>query len=111
MTDLIHRHPVAFWSGSVVLGLLVLFVIVFARSRAARQGTGKQPEIMATAAFLVMVVVPALVAILLAGLLPSSLWRIGSIVLPAAAVLLGLKYWTRLQATRHSRGAEKKHAR
>jgi len=103
MADFIQNHPVGFWSAAVALGVLVLFAIVLARSRKARQGSARQPEITAAAAFLVAVVVPALIALLLAGLLPASLWRIGSIVLPAAAVLLGLKYWAKLRNTRGSR--------
>jgi heme/copper-type cytochrome/quinol oxidase subunit 2 len=103
MADFIQNHPVGFWSAAVALGVLVLFVIVVARSRKARQGSAKQREITAAATFLVAVVVPALIAILLAGLLPASLWRIGSIVLPAGAGLLGLKYWAKLQSTRGSR--------
>ena len=111
MADFMENHPVAFWSAAIAVGLLVLFVIVLARSRNTPQGTQKQREIAGAVTFLVVVVLPALIALLLAGLLPASIWRIGSIVLPAAAVLVGLRYWGKLQSTRQSRGTEKKHAR
>jgi glucan phosphoethanolaminetransferase (alkaline phosphatase superfamily) len=110
MAGFIRDHPVAFWSAAIVFGVLVLSAIVLVRSRDAQRKKGKAREVAAAVTFLVVVIVPALVALLVAGLLPASLWRIASVILPTVAVLVGFKYWQRLQIPRRRRSLEKKHA-
>ncbi len=104
MADFIQSHPIAFWSAAVVLGVLVVLGMVIARSRSAESETGKRREITSAAMFFVALTIPAVIALLIAGLLPASLWRIARIVLPLGAVLIGLKYWARVQdRTRRAR--------